>query len=129
MPTLEQKSKKYWRVVSLRKEDIDRIFTRSKHQSDYIVKLYDHALTMSWRSIKQIFGYPEVSEKTAKYIFEKARAFDRFYGIPNPGNAWQIWGFESSKDLQDWKVDCQKLTFEFTENKNKNHKKRETKNE
>jgi len=90
------------KTVELSKETIDDIFDNAVVQYDYLFGLYG-AVVPDFEDVKQLLGYPEVSENTVNYIWQRAIEFDK---IHHPevlaGGCWMNSGFTYSKELNDW---------------------------
>ncbi|MDD4986408.1 MAG: hypothetical protein PHQ43_11610 [Dehalococcoidales bacterium] len=95
---------------------IDTVFAVSENQTEVLFRLYLVAMGRiapdapkelvdeEWDKLISIDGYPEVSEKTSKYIFQKAIAFDqKHHPDVFAGGFWMNRGF-STGDVPDWTV-------------------------
>lgn len=94
----------------LTKEIIDKCFESCTNQHQYWRNLYGIAFK-NWDNIKNIEGFPKVSEKTNEYLFHKCIVFDQKYH-PNVlnGGLWVNKGFGTDFDLkEDWVVDISKV--------------------
>jgi len=66
------------KIRKLSKVTIDNVFEGAQHQSDYIMGLYYIIIPKNeFKDIKQIHGWPEISNTTSEYIFKLAIAWDR----------------------------------------------------
>lgn len=85
-------------------ERIDKIFAEAEHQADYVRGLYREVIP-DWDSVEKVHGWPSISERTSRYIYSKATAFDKEHH-PGclPGGAWMNSGFSGHdvEDLEDW---------------------------
>lgn len=103
------------KLVSLPREEIDRIFEEAQEQTDYIIALYrvcipdlDHCRVVS--------GYPKVNDQTADYICRKAMEYDKAHH-PDvmQGGMWLNYGFGSSPKSAkqpDWTIDVSGVVLE-----------------
>ncbi len=92
------------KTIDLTKEKIDKIFSDTINQYEYLIELYKEVFPQ-WKKIKKLVGYPLCNKKTAEYIFEKAIAFDKKH---HPevlhGGLWLNYGFSIDQNMKDWKV-------------------------
>jgi hypothetical protein len=70
-----------------------------------------------WDRIDHIDGWPTVSDKTNKYIFEHFIRFDRAYHPDTfPGGMWLNAGWRSDSNFKDdWVVDTTTCTVHYKE--------------
>lgn len=86
--------------VEVTGDQVKEIFRNAEHQSDYALALYRLAFP-DWDKIKEIKGWPKVSEKFSKFIFEQAIKFDqKHHPEVFNGGLWMNKGF-SSLDADD----------------------------
>ena len=99
--------------ASLTKQQIDKVFDTAEHQADYVVGLYRLAIP-NFDKVRQVHGYPIISELTANYIWDKSREFDKFHH-PNviSGGIWMNNGFGVDKNLDDWIVNTDNSILEY----------------
>lgn len=91
-------------MKDLPKERIDEIFDGAESQSDYVLGLYKEVID-DWDSVVQLGHWPEVSENTSLYLFEKAQNWDDEHNVDAlSGGLWMNNGFSTNEDLPDWKA-------------------------
>lgn len=96
------------KVHELTKKMIDECFKEKSHQSECIISLYKIAFP-DWDKIKEIDGFPCVSNETGKYICQKFMEFDKEnHPTVMAGGIWLNNGF-SIDSMEDWKVDTSKV--------------------
>lgn len=97
-------ARKERRMKDLPKERIDEIFDGAESQSDYVLGLYKEVID-DWDSVVQLGHWPEVSENTSLYLFEKAQNWDDEHNVDAlSGGLWMNNGFSTNEDLPDWKA-------------------------
>ncbi len=102
-------------LTKLTEEKIDEIFKEAKTQDEYVLGLYS-AVISDYDNVTEVRGYPRISEKTSKYIFEKAMRFDS-KNAPKVmrGGCWMNYGFGVDPSMPDWKVNLEGVEIEVNE--------------
>jgi hypothetical protein len=105
-------------IVRLSKDQIDRIFDRvdnqiEPHQVDVLILLYKEVFP-DWERIAMVDGFPRITERTSKYLFQRFIEFDdkhhRVRGSHKKvmlGGLWMDKGFSATEvpeSLNDWEV-------------------------
>lgn len=92
-------------------EHLWEVLPQPTHQAELILAFYRLAFP-NWDDLVKIDGYPLVSERTWKYIWEKCAAFDkRMHPDVMPGGSWALGaGFSGphsaeERMIPDWKID------------------------
>jgi hypothetical protein len=77
-------------------EMIDKAFIQARHQHDYLIGLFRAVIDID--SVRRMNHSPKVSQKTSRYIFNKAIEFDR-ENHPDVicGGLWMSMGFGIAK--------------------------------
>ncbi len=86
------------------------IFSTYLDNETMLIEVYKVAIP-EWNNVESIIGYPEISKKTNKYIFDKFIKFDRVFS-PNvfPGGTWMNMGFSSLENtVRDFFVDISNI--------------------
>ena len=112
-------------MIKLPKEKIDEIFNTAETQHDYWSALYRIAFP-NWDNIKNIKGFPHVSEETNLYIIGKCKEWDESHdlksesGLPvMAGGLWMDKGFGTAfygkYCDKDWVIDISKVEITLKE--------------
>jgi hypothetical protein len=98
------------KLISFSKSVIDDICKKSSTVGDAFIAFYKIAIP-EFDKVKQINGFPVVSESTATYCIDKLQE--------KTDNAWEVnglWldkGFFSDKSVPDWKISTEKVQLTF----------------
>ncbi len=92
-------------MITITREEVERIFSISTHQVEVVEALYRLAFP-DYDEIMKLDGFPEAGEKLSKLIWNKFFDFDEKHH-PNvmKGGRWMNNGFSTNKKLGDWEVD------------------------
>jgi hypothetical protein len=98
------------KLINFSKSVIDEICKKAPDVSTAFLEFYKVAVP-EFDNVKQINGFPVVSEKTALYCIDKL--------CEKTKDAWEVnslWlnkGFSSDKSIPEWKISVENLKLTF----------------
>ena len=90
-------------TMTIKVEDVERVFREAQSASDYVVGLYK-LVVPDWDDVEKLEGYVQVSQEMADKIMRLAMRWDRDHGVGFPGGLWLNYGFSVDPDLKGGEV-------------------------
>ncbi len=103
-------------MISLKKEDVDKIFENATDSVEALTEIYKLVFRDDWEKIQKMEGWPECGRKTWIYICDKFIELDS----KNKENVFQggLWlnrGFSVNGFMEEWKVNIDNCKITFKE--------------
>jgi len=98
------------KLISFSKTVIDDICKKSSTVGDAFIAFYKVAIP-EFDKVKQINGFPVVSETTAMYCIDKL--YEKTNDVWEVNGLWLNKGFSSDKSVPDWKISTKKVQLTF----------------